>query len=59
MENVENPTLLGSVAYCEHRMAQVSQIVKDCIERGERVPAHVKELNKNRASKKGMIEGGC
>ena len=47
------------MAYCVHRLGEVSKIVQDCIERGERVPPHIKELNKNLASKKGMIEGGC
>lgn len=56
---MENTNLLNSVTYCTQRLSEVGGIVKDCIEKGERVPPNIKELNRNLAMKKGMIENGC
>lgn len=51
--------MLTSVAYCTKRLEDVGREVNDYIERGERLPAELKALNRNLALTKGRLESGC
>lgn len=52
----ENITLLRSVAYCTHRLGEITKQIQESISTGVRVAPKVKELNKSLCMTKMQLE---
>lgn len=59
IDNVENDTLLRSVAYCEARAAEIAAIFQKNIQAGVRVDPALRAINNACHKTKSMIEQGC
>lgn len=50
---------MNSVAYCTHRQAELTKMIQESVQKGERLPPFIKDLNKKVFLIKGQIENGC
>lgn len=47
------------MAYCDYQQAQINKTIQESINKGERVPAEAKALNKTVGQTKAILMSGC